>query len=50
MTTEREIWLAEHPSSTPAATCCCGQDLDCSSREHCPRCGVRVQPALPYAA
>jgi hypothetical protein len=50
MTTEREIWLAEHPSSAPAATCSCGQELDCNSREHCPRCGVRVMPLVARAA
>ena len=42
MTTEREVWLADHPSSAPATTCTCGQELDLCHREHCPRCGVRV--------
>ena len=41
MTTEREVWLADHPSA-PATTCTCGQELDLCHREHCPRCGVRV--------
>ena len=44
MTTEREVWLADHPSA-PATTCTCGQELDLCHREHCPRCGVRVVAA-----
>ena len=50
MTTERYGWLAEHPSAVPVGTCACGQDLDCSTREHCPRCGIRIVPVLPDAA
>ena len=49
MTTEREVWLAEHPSA-PATTCTCGQELDLCHREHCPRCGVRVVPVVAAAA
>jgi hypothetical protein len=49
MTTEREVWLAEHPSS-PATTCTCGQELDLCHREHCPRCGVRVVRVVAAAA
>ena len=45
MTTEREVWLADHPSA-PATTCTCGQELDLCHREHCPRCGVRVVTAV----
>ncbi len=50
MTTERELWLAENPSSARAGICSCGQDLDCSHREHCPRCGIRIAPEAPHAA
>ena len=49
MTTEREVWLADHPSA-PATTCTCGQELDLCHREHCPRCGVRIVAAVPAAA
>jgi hypothetical protein len=49
MTTEREVWLADHPSSAPT-TCTCGQELDLCHREHCPRCGVRVVAWVASAA
>ncbi len=49
MTTEREVWLADHPSVS-ATTCTCGQELDLCHREHCPRCGVRVVTAVAAAA
>ncbi len=29
------------PDTIPAA-CACGQDLDCTHREHCPRCGATL--------
>ena len=30
------------PTADCRPTCGCGQDLDCCSREHCPRCGSLV--------
>jgi hypothetical protein len=44
MTTDRHVWLADHPGEPDChQLCACGQDLDMTSREHCPRCGVQVR-------
>ncbi|MDX6357530.1 MAG: hypothetical protein QOH37_584 [Nocardioidaceae bacterium] len=50
MTTERQLWLGEHPAATPPTTCACGQELDLCHGGHCPRCGVRIPLVLPHAA
>jgi len=50
MTNEHHAWLelhwhdaVEHPRPE---TCACGQELDCCTRQHCPRCGA----LLPHRA
>jgi hypothetical protein len=31
--------VTERPVRDEQVTCSCGQELDCCTRDHCPRCG-----------
>lgn len=46
MTTERHAWYSSQSWATAEpripAVCACGQELDCCTRDHCPRCGVSL--------